>query len=452
MEQQYIGRYRVLGKLGKGGMGTVVRAVDEARGREVAIKLPNDSDPDDISRLRQECDVLMQLQHHHVVEIYGSGSTAEAPFFIVMEYVEGVTVEQLLRQQGGPLEPRQALTIALGVAEALAYAHRPPLRVIHRDIKPSNVLLRASDNAVKVTDFGIAAVLAERSGRTVIGTADYMPPEQARREGVDERSDLYSLGVMLYQMLTGQLPPLFASAPAQPPSRWLGSMPPEMSARIDWLILGLLVADRSQRQPQTAAALVETLRALLEGRPARQQSGPPIDPAIANAPTRRASAPPVTNYQPSGTLPASGSQPAAPYTPLPGYQLVPVVPTTSKSPVSKKANRARWLGVLSLALAVLTLPLVALFFVIFFGGEFLNGQLPFLAVLAIPNLSLFLFAVITGHRALGEIRRSGGQMRGRGRAIAGLITGYISFPLAAYWLGLAIFMFVQDGGVCVRCY
>ncbi len=370
MEQQYIGRYRVLGKLGKGGMGTVVRAVDEARGREVAIKLPNDSDPDDISRLRQECDVLMQLQHHHVVEIYGSSSTAEAPFFIVMEYVEGVTVEQLLRQQGGRLDPRQALTIALGVAEAVAYAHRPPLRVIHRDIKPSNVLLRASDHAVKVTDFGIAAVLAERSGRTVIGTADYMPPEQARREGVDERSDLYSLGVMLYQMLTGQLPPLFASAPAQPPSRWLGSMPPDMSARLDRLVLGLLAADRAQRQPQTAAALVEELRALLEGRPARPPSGPQLDPSIANAPTLRASAPslpaeraaapPVTNYQPSGMLPASGSQPAALYTPPPGYQLVPVTAVGQKRQRNKKASWSRLLKILLFLAVLIILVLVIL--------------------------------------------------------------------------------------------
>src|SRR5579885_837139 len=369
MEQQYIGRYRALGKLGKGGMGTVVRAVDEARGREVAIKLPNDSDPDDITRLRQECDVLMQLQHHHVVEIYGSGSTAEAPFFIVMEYVEGVTVEQLLRQQGGRLDPRQALQIALGVAEALAYAHRPPLRVIHRDIKPSNVLLRASDGAGKVTYFGIAAVLAERSGRTVIGTADYMPPEQAKREGVDERSDLYSLGVMLYQMLTGQLPPLFASAPAQPPSRWLGSMPPDMSARLDRLVLGLLAADRAQRQPQTAAALVEELRALLEGRPARPPSGPQLDPSIANAPTLRASAPslpteraaapPVTNYQPSGTLPASGSQPAAPYTPPPGYQLMPIA-VGQKQQRNKKAGWSRLLKILLFLVVLFILVLIIL--------------------------------------------------------------------------------------------
>jgi serine/threonine protein kinase len=192
MERASIGRYRVVGKLGKGGMGRVIRAVDEGLVREVAIKLPNDSEPDDIRRLQQECDVLMQLQHHNIVQVYGSGNEPDLPFYLVMEFVDGVTVEQMLRRRGGPLEPRQALKIALAVAEALAYAHRPPLRVIHRDIKPSNVLIRASDGAVKVTDFGIAAVLAERSGRTVIGTPDYMPPEQAMGQGADERSDLYS--------------------------------------------------------------------------------------------------------------------------------------------------------------------------------------------------------------------------------------------------------------------
>jgi serine/threonine protein kinase len=436
MEQQYIGRYRVLGKLGKGGMGTVVRAVDEARGREVAIKLPNDSDPDDISRLRQECDVLMQLQHHHVVEIYGSGSTAEAPFFIVMEYVEGVTVEQLLRQQGGRLDPRQALTIALGVAEALAYAHRPPLRVIHRDIKPSNVLLRKSDNAVKVTDFGIAAVLAERSGRTVIGTADYMPLEQAKREGVDERSDLYSLGVMLYQMLTGQLPPLFASAPAQPLSRWLGSMPPEMSARVDRLVLGLLAADRAQRQPQTAAALVEELRALLEGCPARPQP----DSSIANAPTRRASAPylpteraaapPVTNYQPSGTLPASDSQPATMYTPPPGYQLVPTVPVGQKNGFSKKATAS-----LSMAFITLLFMLISLFVL---SVSFVSGIL-----VAGGVLSCAVITVVLGHLAKRDIRRSGGRLDGRRRATFSLVAGYVILAFTLFFSFMFLYVLIS---------
>src|SRR5579871_5351251 len=150
MDQQYIGRYRVTGRLGVGGMGTVLRAVDEVRHRDVAIKLPNDMDSKVISRLQRECDVLAQLEHHHIVQVYGSGSDPDLPFYIVMEFVDGTTVEDLLRQQPGGLEPRQALKIAQSVAEALAYAHKPPLRVVHRDIKPGNILIRAKDGVAKV--------------------------------------------------------------------------------------------------------------------------------------------------------------------------------------------------------------------------------------------------------------------------------------------------------------
>ncbi len=353
MERAYIGRYRVVGKLGKGGMGTVIRAMDEGLMREVAIKLPNDSDPEDIQRLRQECDVLMQLQHHHIVQVYGSGSEPDLPFYIVMELVNGVTVEQMLRQQHRPLEPHQALKIALAVAEALAYAHRPPLRVIHRDIKPSNVLIRDSDGAIKVTDFGVAAVLAERSGRTAIGTLFYMAPEQATGQGVDERSDLYSLGAMLYEMLTGQRPPQLATAPATPPSNWLGTLPQDMRARIDWLVLGLLRGDRNQRQPQRAADVVEELRALLENRPSRPLSSPPIDPALASAPAQ----------QPSASL--SGPNPYAPYapteraaaSPISGLRSTPVASTPLSgqfAPPHERAHRgiSRWLIMISMVALV----------------------------------------------------------------------------------------------------
>src|SRR5579862_3717972 len=218
MNQQYIGRYRVTGQLGQGGMGTVVRAVDEVRHRDVAIKLPSNTDPQLISHLQRECDVLAQLEHHHIVQVYGSGSDPDLPFYIVMEFIDGQTVEDLLKQQRGGLEPRQALKIAQSVAEALAYAHKPPLRVIHRDIKPSNILIRQKDGAVKVTDFGVAAVLSERSGLTAIGTMAYVAPEQATGQGADERSDLYSLGALLYEMITGQRPPQLAANPARPPS------------------------------------------------------------------------------------------------------------------------------------------------------------------------------------------------------------------------------------------
>ncbi len=445
-QRQYIGRYRVVGRLGKGGMGTVVRALDELQGREVAIKLPNESDPDDLKRLRQECDVLMQLQHHAIVEVYGSGSTADVPFYIVMELVEGLPVDQVLRRQGGHLEPRAALKIALGVAEALAYAHRPPLRIIHRDIKPSNVLIRASDAAVKVTDFGIAAVLSERSGKTAIGTLAYMAPEQALGHGVDERTDLYSLGALLYELLTGQPPPRLASAPAQRPSLWLGSMPPEMSLRIDLLALGLLAHDRDQRTPQSAAAVVEDLKAILENRPTRPASGAQPGSAInyaptqrastslpgANAPlppTQRASTPPVApSYPaPSGMLP--GSRPSS-YTPPPGYQ--------HALPRSRRAVASSILGAIGLTSALLLLVFVIL------SPRGVNGAIfqpsvRYFILFWLAGLSCALSALVESWAARRDIMQ-GKRGDPSGSARAGRFGGYLSLGLLVLAF-LAAFIF-----------
>jgi serine/threonine protein kinase len=334
MERQYIGRYRLVGRLGTGGMGTVLRAVDEVRQREVAIKLPNDLDARTIALLQQECNILAQLEHHNIVQMLGSGSDSDPtlPFYIVMEFVDGETLEDLLRQQNGPLEWRRALQIGLGIAEALAYAHRQPQRVIHRDIKPGNILIRRSDQMVKVTDFGIAAVLAERAAQTAVGTLAYMAPEQGNGQGVDERTDLYSLGAVLYEMLTGHRPPQLASAPARPPGAWLDPevVSPDIRARIDRLVMGLLRHDREQRQPQRASNVADELRALLEGRPSplmthrptttrspvpadvTQRAGRP--PAITYPlPPQRLTAPPSTYYPPQGPVPYQAAP--APYPP-----------------------------------------------------------------------------------------------------------------------------------------
>ena len=452
MEQRkYIGRYRVVGRLGKGGMGTVVRALDEGLGREVAIKLPNETEPDDLQRLRQECDVLMQLQHHAIVEVYGSGSTADVPFYVVMELVDGQPLDQVLRRQGGRLDPRQALKIALGVAEALAYAHRPPLRIIHRDIKPSNVLIRAGDAGVKVTDFGIAAVLAERSGKTAIGTLAYMAPEQALGTGVDERTDLYSLGAMLYEMLTGQQPPRLASAPATPPSRWLGSMPPEMSLRIDQLVLGLLVHDRSQRQPQSAAAVAEELKAILENRPSRRTSGAQPGSAFNNASTQRASTPlpnanpplpptqraavppPAPTYpSPSSMLPASGP---ASYTPPPGYQLTPIQSAVVKLPISRRAKWALWFGLLPPIIGAPYLSRAILYDLLPLPISVIRSLLIFAGLFVLP-LSIIL-AILLGRLARRDIQRSGGRLGGKGRATVGMVLGYVYLATVALVLLVA---------------
>ena len=428
MDRQYIGRYRITGQLGMGGMGTVVRAVDEVRHRDVAIKLPNDADPQIISRLQRECDVLTKLEHHHIVQIYGSGSDPDLPFYIVMEYIDGSTVEDLLRQQGGRLEARQALKIAQSVAEALAYAHKPPRRVIHRDIKPSNILIRQKDGAVKVTDFGIAAVLSEHAGATAVGTMAYVAPEQAMGQGADERSDLYSLGALLYEMLTGQRPPRLAEKLALPPSAVPGvkDFPDELAYHVDRLTLGLLQRNPKQRRPQRAAEVADALRAMLIGTSA--PSGSASVASAAYAPTQYASSPPASKpavqapqplAAPRLAAPPSAPKPIAPKpivpqqprvpaarsaqgrSAAPVVRVVPVVPARVKSASSAKATVSLVLGIFALL-----------------SSCFLVGSLP------------GLLAAIFGHLALIDIRRSGGRLRGHGFAIAGLVLGYFSIGVA----------------------
>jgi serine/threonine protein kinase len=475
MEQEYIGRYRIIGRLGKGGMGTVVRAFDEVRQREVAIKLPADTDPDVIRRLQRECDVLGQLQHQSIVQVYGSGNDPNVPFYIVMEYVEGTTIEELLKRQGGSLEWRRAVQIALSVAEALAYAHRPPLRIVHRDIKPANVMIRASDNAVKVTDFGIAAVLSEHTGgKTAIGTMAYMAPEQAMGTGVDERTDLYSLGAMLYEMLAGQRPPQLASNQARPPSGWLGSIaPPEVCRRLDRLTLGLLQREPGRRFPQRAGDVVEELRALLEGRPS---SLPANAPAILDAPTQRGSlsgaqagtsyqtyeqvsgtvrSPSSTSYPPPSTgypLPSAGYPPPSqpPYSgpppvsypsqpplvyptsayppapvqvvmPQPVYQVVQVVPPTPAPPFTHFAGFSLAAGIFALVISLCPVLLI----IVNLSAPNTKGAIDPATFWIFVGLNVpALLAVLLGHIAQLRIRLSRKGLTGIGTATTGLCFGY----------------------------
>ncbi len=453
MEREFIGRYRIVGKIGTGGMGTVLRAVDEVRGRDVAIKLPLESDPQVLKRLRREYDVLAQLQHHHIVEIFGSGSDTDAPFYVVMEYVDGVTVEEMLAKEG-PFETRRALKIALGVAEALAHAHRPPLRVIHRDIKPANVLVRRSDGVVKVTDFGIAAILSQSRGNTAVGTIAYIAPEQATGQGADERSDLYSLGVLLYEMLTGQRPPQLAASLAAPPSTVPGStVAADLFDRVDRLVLGLLARDPKERTPNTAVEVVEELCAMLEGRPSQpigSNLGPlsfePTQRSVELSPSgtpsgylaERAAQPhpyPPPRPQPAPYIPPPPPQPQpvqiVPYVVQPGiaqpvYQVVQVVPVVPAPPTSGKAIASLVTGILLMCSACILPSLLLASYSYSYGPDgytrTYNGPPGALLLL------WFLFAlvpVVLGHWSLADIKRSAGRLGGTGQAIAGLVMGYI---------------------------
>jgi serine/threonine-protein kinase len=200
-------RYRLEARIGTGGMSTVYRALDETLERQVAIKLMNReiaSDSDQLERFRREARAVAQLSHPHVVGVIDAGEDAGRPY-IVFEYVEGETLKERIRRLG-QLPVGEAVAYAIEIARALGAAHAR--HIVHRDVKPQNVLIDEEGSA-KVTDFGIARTLDEdgltQDGR-VLGTTDYVSPEQALGHEVSGQSDLYSLGVVLYEMLTGQVP------------------------------------------------------------------------------------------------------------------------------------------------------------------------------------------------------------------------------------------------------
>jgi eukaryotic-like serine/threonine-protein kinase len=201
------GRYRLEAKLGSGGMSTVYLARDETLDRQVAVKVMHremSEQPDQLERFRREARAVAKLSNPNVVAVIDAGEDGGHPY-IVFEYIEGENLKQRIKRLG-PLDPQEALAYAIEIANGLAVAHARKL--IHRDVKPQNVLIDAEGRA-KVTDFGIARQL-EQTGVTdtgrVLGTTDYVAPEQAMGQGADQRSDIYSLGVVLYEMLTGEVP------------------------------------------------------------------------------------------------------------------------------------------------------------------------------------------------------------------------------------------------------
>ena len=217
MTDETLGHYHILGKIGAGGMGEVYRARDSKLGREVALKvLPPDMarDPERLARFQREARAVAALNHPHIITIHDIGSENGVDF-IAMEYLEGKTLGQMIPPKG--LAPREALNYAMQIADALAAAHAKG--IVHRDVKPGNVMV-THGGVAKVLDFGLAKLTEwsageESSTRTmleqtpegvVVGTVGYMSPEQAEGRPVDTRSDIFSFGVVLYQMLTGRQP------------------------------------------------------------------------------------------------------------------------------------------------------------------------------------------------------------------------------------------------------
>jgi serine/threonine-protein kinase len=248
-------RYRIVRKLGSGGMAEVYLAEDEELGRKVALKMLNERHARDdqfVERFKREARNAAALNHPHIVRIYDRGQ-AEGTYYIAMEYLDGQTLKELLVRKG-PTPPLTAIKFAREILSALAEAHRH--EIVHRDIKPHNVIVSPDWN-VKVTDFGIARSGASQmtEAGSIVGTAQYLSPEQARGKPVDQRSDLYSLGIVMYEMLTGKVP--FTGDAAveiamkhldtipDPPSKWR----PEVSHDLDAVVMRALAKDPADRYP-----------------------------------------------------------------------------------------------------------------------------------------------------------------------------------------------------------
>src|ERR1700722_11115332 len=260
------GRYELDGAVGRGGMAEVYRARDIRLDRIVAAKTLREDLARDATfqaRFRREAESAAALNHPSIVAVYDTGEDWTRPTrvpYIVMEYVDGRTLRELLRENRRLL-PERALEITDGVLRALDYSHRNG--IVHRDIKPGNVMLNRSAE-VKVMDFGIARTLRDAYGMTmtqtagVIGTPQYLSPEQARGEGVDARADLYSAGCLFYELLTGR-PPFTGDSPVAiahqhvrenpvPPSR----LDPEIRPWADAIVFKAMAKEAAERYQSAA--------------------------------------------------------------------------------------------------------------------------------------------------------------------------------------------------------
>jgi eukaryotic-like serine/threonine-protein kinase len=291
-------RYRVERELGRGGMAKVFLGTDTVLGRTVAIKMlaPQFADDDGfVMRFRREAQAAASFSHPHIVSVFDTGSD-DGVHYIVMEYVEGKTLAEYLAG-GGRIMPDRAIDIAMAVCDALEAAHAQG--VIHRDIKPGNIMLNGRGE-VKVTDFGIARVTttAETVAQTaaILGTASYLSPEQAQGLPVDGRSDIYSLGAVLFEMVTGR-PPFLGDSPVAVASKQVLEQPvppsrlnPDVTADLDAVILRALAKNPANRY-QSA----EELRADLD----RAKRGLPVEatPLLAAGTTQVIDRPPPQSTQ-----------------------------------------------------------------------------------------------------------------------------------------------------------
>jgi beta-lactam-binding protein with PASTA domain len=355
------GRYRVLRKIGAGGMADVYCAEDSHLGRKVALKLLHArfaQDQEFVERFRREASSAAGLQHPNVVGVYDRGKF-DGTYYIAMEYCEGRTLKEIVARTA--LDPERAIAIAKQILVAARFAHRR--NVIHRDLKPQNVILDDEDN-VKVTDFGIARAGASDITEVgaIMGTAQYLSPEQAQGRPVTEASDLYSIGVVVFEMLTGRAPFGGDSAvavalkhvnqPPPSPREFVPALPPELEA----VVLKALAKDPAQRYGDADSFIkdLELVQERLRQGPVDVESTAVFAPMVApTAPTALAPAPPVPVEPPPS--PPSGVQPAPPPPPVLGEP--------SEGPPD--GRRRRWLAV-ALVAAAAALAVIAF---LLFGSE-----------------------------------------------------------------------------------
>jgi serine/threonine-protein kinase len=302
------GRYKLLERIGAGGMSVVYKAQDLVLGRLVAVKMLHESftgDPDFLQRFRQEAYAAASLQHPNIVTVHDIGQDGNR-HYIVMEYVDGRTLKDLVRQYGGNGEAMpisRALDLSVQISEGIGYAHRSGL--VHCDVKPQNVLV-TRDDRIKVADFGIARAISEASqhidDNRVWGTPQYFSPEQASGDPPTPASDVYSIGVMMFELLTGQLPFTADSQAAlalkhiQEPPPHVTDLNPAVPGQLDLIVNKVLDKEPTGRY-RTAGQLARILSSY------RQSGWADTGSMAATAVEAQAVGSAVTSEQPTQVFP-----------------------------------------------------------------------------------------------------------------------------------------------------